>query len=148
VTDRAVAPVVGKLLAAGIAVLFIAGTTSTLLGGVVPAYRDGAGDELAERVLAETAANVERAVPETDAAVDVRIRVDLPASIREAGYALVLRNGTLVLDHPDERLGARTELLLPAEVRTARSRWESGGPLVVRVVGPGANRTVALEGGP
>jgi hypothetical protein len=146
VADRAVAPVVGKLLAAGLAVLFVAGTTAALLGGIVPAYRTEVGGELADRVLAEAAASVERAVPDTDATTSVRIRVDLPASIRGTAYTLVLRDGRLLLDHPDDRLDAQTTVGLPPGVATAESRWESGGSLVVRVSEHGANRTVRLEG--
>ena len=142
--SRAVAPVVGKLLAAGLAVLYIAGTTSLLLGGVVPEYRTAAGDELSERVLADAAAHVERAVPEAGADVDVRLRTDLPPTIHNAGYALVLQNGTLVLDHPDDEIGARTSLSLPPGTRAVDTKWESGEAFVVRVSGDGANRTVEL----
>jgi hypothetical protein len=143
-----VAPVVGKLLAVGLAVLFVAGTTAAMLGGVVPAYRTAAGGELADRVLAEAVASVERAVPDTDARVDVRVGADLPASIHGASYTLVLRNDTLVLDHPDARLDSRSRLNLPPEVRTAESRWHSGGQFVVRVADSGPNRTVRLEAEP
>jgi hypothetical protein len=137
--------VVGKLLAAVIAVLYVAGTTTLLLGGVVPEYRTAAGEELSGRVLADAAGSVERAVPDSDAAVDGRLRTDLPATIRDAGYALALQNGTLALDHPENRLDARTNLSLPPSVHTVDSRWESGEVLVVRVSGDGTNRTVALE---
>lgn len=142
--NRAVAPVVGKLLAAAIAVLYIAGVTGLMFGSVVPEYRTAVGDELSERVLAESAANVERAVPDTDANAEVRVDVDVPATIRDAGYTLVLRNRTLAVDHPDDRLDARTNLSLPSRVNTVESRWESGGELVVRVRGNGTNWTVEL----
>ncbi len=147
--NRAVAPVVGKLLAAAIAVLYIAGTTAVLLGGVVPEYRTAAGEELSERTLAEAAATVERAVPETAAdSVDTRVRADLPPSIRDTGYRLVLENGTLRFDHPDSALEARTELQLPSRVDTVESTWESGDTLVVVVSSEGTNRTVELTGEP
>jgi hypothetical protein len=144
VDNRAAAPVVGKLLAAGLAVLYIAGMMGLMLGGVVPEYRTAAGEELSERVLADAAAHVERAVPDSEAEVDVRLRTDLPPTIRDAGYTLVLRNGTLVLDHPDDELDARTDLSLPPDARAVDSRWDSGEELVVRVSGNGANRTVEL----
>lgn len=143
--DRAVAPVVGKLLAAGLAVLYIAGMTAVLLGGVVPDYRTAAGEEMSERVLAEAAATVERAVPDTESAVDGRARTTLPESIRDAGYTLVLDNGTLRLDHPDDGLDASTRLSLPPRVGTHTSTWDGGGELVVRVSGSGGNATVRLE---
>lgn len=145
--NRAVAPVVGKLLAAGIAVLFLGATTSLLFGGVVPEYRTATGEELAERVLADAAATVERAVPDTDTGVEVRVRTDLPGSIRGTGYALFLRNDTLVLDHPNDRLDTSTRLSVPSKVRTRGGRWESGTELAVRVSGDGGNRTIELEGG-
>lgn len=142
--SRAVAPVVGKLLAATIAVLYIAGTTSLLLGSVVPEYRTAAGEELSERVLAEAAGTVERAVPDSGAAVDVRVRTDLPPTIRDGGYRLVLQNGTLVLDHHDPALDARTNLSIPSRVDTVESSWEGGTTFVVRASGDGTNRTVEL----
>jgi hypothetical protein len=142
--NRAVAPVVGKLLAAGLAVLYIAGMTSLLLGGVVPEYRTQTAEELSERVLADAAAHVERAVPDTRSDVDVRLRRELPATIRDASYRLVLRNDTLILDHPDDRLDSRTRLSIPSKVTTVESSWESGDALVVRVAGTSTNRTVEL----
>lgn len=144
--NRATAPVVGKVLAAGLAVLYIAATTSLLLGGVVPEYRTAAGDELAGRVLATAADRVERAVPDTDEHVDVEVRVDLPDTIRDAGYRLVLQNGTLRLDHPEDALDTRIRLSLPSKVRTKRSARESDLPVVIHVTGPASNRTVVLRG--
>jgi hypothetical protein len=149
VDNRAVAPVVGKLLAAAIAVLYVAGTTAVLLGGVVPEYRTAAGEELSERTLAEAAAAVDRAVPETTTdSVGTRIRVDLPASIRDASYSIVLKNGTLALDHPDSRLDRRTQVQLPSRVDMVESTWESGETFVVVVSSDGTNRTVELRGKP
>ena len=147
--NRAVAPVVGKLLAAAIAVLYVAGTTAVLLGGVGPEYRTAAGEELSERTLAEAAAAVDRAVPETTTdSVGTRIRVDLPASIRDASYSIVLKNGTLALDHPDSRLDRRTQVQLPSRVDAIESTWESGETFVVVVSSDGTNRTVELRGKP
>ncbi len=145
--SRGVAPVVGKLLAAGVAVLYIAGTTSLLLGGggVVPEYRTAAGEELSERVLAEAAAGVERAVPDSEANVDGQVRTDLPVAIRDTRYALVLHDETLVLDHPDDRLDARTNLSVPSRVDTVESSWKSGNTFVVTVSDDGTNQTVQLE---
>ena len=146
--SRAVTPVVGKLLAAGLTVLYIAGMSGVLLGGVVPAYQETAGGELADRVLATASGHVERALPDPDANVDVRVALDLPATIRDRQYALAVRNGTLHLDHPDDALDARSPLQIPPGV-TATGAWTSGGELEIRVTGSASNRTVAFgEGRP
>jgi len=144
VDNRAVAPVVGKLLAAAIAVLYIAGTTSLLLGGVVPDYRTAAGEELSERTLAEAAAIVERAATGSGSTTVARVRTELPPTIRDGSYRLVLRNGTLVLDHHDADLDARTNLSVPSTVQTVESTWKSGDTLVVRAAEGKTNRTVEL----
>lgn len=140
--NRAVAPVVSKLLATAIAVLYIAGTASLLLGGVVPEYRTATGEELSERTLAEAAATVERAAAGSESTTVAYVRADLPSTIRDGSYRLVLWNGTLVLDHHDARLDARTNLSLPSGVDTVESSWKSGKTLVVRVSAGGTNRTV------
>ncbi len=142
--NRAVAPVVGKLLATAVAVLYIAGTTSLLLGGVVPEYRTAAGEELSERTLAEAAATVERAASAPESTAVAHVRADLPPTIRGESYRLLLRNGALVLDHHDPALDTRTELYLPSRVDTVEGNWKSGDTLVVRASGPEANRTVEL----
>lgn len=144
--NRGVSPVVGKLLASGLAVLYVTSVTGLLVGGVVPDYRTATGSELGERVLATAAGEIERSHPSTDGVVEVRTRTELPATIRDERYRLVLRNRTLVLDHPDDALDARTRLELPRNV-TGTGSWESGEPLVVRVAGPPSNRTVELREG-
>lgn len=145
--NRAVSPVIGKLLAAGLAVLYIATMSGMLLGGVVPEYQNAAGDELAERVLATVTGQIERAVPETDATTDVTVTLDLPASIRNEQYQLLTRNGSLVLEHPDETLDTRAEIELPSRVHTENQTWASGGKLAISVTGAGTNRTVTLREG-
>lgn len=147
--NRAVIPVVGKLLAAGLAVLYIASVAGLFVGGLVPDYRTATGDELGERVLATAAGNVEQAQPATDGPVDVSVRADLPATIRGDRYRIRLRNRTLVLDHPDDSLDARTRLSLPPNVTVREGTWHSGDQFVVRVSGPPSNRTLELrEGSP
>jgi len=145
--NRGVTPVVGKVVAAGLAVLYVAGATSLLLGGVVPDYRTATGAELSDRVLATAAGAVERSLPGTNASVDIRLETDLPATIRSSGYAITLDNGTLRLEHPDSALDTGARLDLPARIRTEKSSWRGGGPLVVRVQGAGANRTVSIGEG-
>lgn len=145
--NRAVTPVVGKLLVTAIAVLYVAGTVSLLLGVVVPEYRTAAGEELSERTLAEAAATVERAASGSESTIVAYVRADLPPTIRDGSYGLILRNGTLVLDHHDPRLDTRTKLTLPSGVTTAESSWDSGKTLVVRASEGETNRTVELVDG-
>jgi len=142
--DRGVSPVVGKTLAAGIAVLYVAGVTGLLLGGVVPGYQAAAGDEVGERVLATAAGTAENAVPAVDGSVESETTAALPATIRDSSYRLVLSNRTLELDHPEESIGAETRLSLPEGVSVENGTWQSGTELVVRVEGPATNRTLAI----
>lgn len=142
--NRAVSPVVGKLLAAGIAVLYIASATGLLLGGVVPDYRAATGGELGERVLATAAGELERAIPATHGNVTVRVTRELPTTIAGQRYRLAVRNGTLRLDHPNDGLDARTRLSLPPTVTVVDDTWESGDPLAIHVRGPASNRTLSL----
>lgn len=142
--NRAVAPVVSKLLTAAIAVLYIAVTVSLLLGGVVPEYRTAAGEELAERTLAEAAATVERAAAGSEHTTVAHVRADIPPTIRDGSYRLVLRNGTLLLDHHDSALDRRVNLTLPSRVESVESSWDGGTTLVVRAAEGDTNRTVEL----
>jgi hypothetical protein len=120
--------------------------TALLLNGPVPAGRTAAGGELGERVLATAAGHIESSLPDGDRRVDTRTEVPMPATIRNAGYALELRAGRLVLDHPVDALDRETRLSLPANVTVADGDWESTDRLVVRVTGPPDNRTLWLEG--
>jgi hypothetical protein len=144
--NRAVAPVVGKLLAAGIAIMYIAGTTTLLLGGVVPEYRTAAGAELGERVLSTAAGGIEQAVPDAGGAATVRVRIDLPSTIRNAGYSLELRNRTLRLEHPVDGIGGRARIEIPSQVTVTDNTWQSGDQLIVEVSGRPAERTISLQG--
>jgi hypothetical protein len=144
--SRGVSPVVGKLLVAGLTVLYVTSVAGVFVGGLVPEYRTATGEELGERVLATAAGQVETAQPATDETVDSRSRTDLPATIRDAQYDIRYSNGTLVLDHPDDALDARTPLSLPPSVTVRNGTWHSGGAFVVRVTGPPSNRTLTLGG--
>lgn len=145
--NRGLSPVVEKTLTVGLVLLFVGGFTTTLLGGTVPNYRTTAGEEVSERVLSSAAHEIEAAPPATDGRVERERHTALPATIRDAGYALVLENRTLRLDHPTERLEHSTELALPPNVTTVDSRWNSGDRLVVSVTGPPENRTVRIGEG-
>ena len=143
--ERAVSPVVAKTLAAGLAVLYVAGMTSMLLGGVVPSYETGAGGELSERVLATAAETVETVVPDAEGTVRATRSVELPPTIQDTSYRLELVNGSLRLDHPDDRLDESITLSLPAGTTLEPGTWTSGGAFQIRVSGPASNRTVTLE---
>jgi len=143
--SRGVTPVVGKSLAAGIALLYVAGMTGVLLGGVVPDYETAAGDELGERVLATAAGDIETTIPRTEGAATARADADLPGSIEDASYRLELSGRTLRLVHPSDGIGGRTWLSLPANVTVQDSTWHSGGALVVRVSGPPGERVVRID---
>jgi len=145
--SRGVSPIVGKLLVAGLTVLYVTSVAGLFVGGLVPEYRTATGQELGERVLATAAGQVETAYPATDERVDTRTRADLPSTIRGEQYDIRHRNGTLLLDHPDERLEARTALTLPPSTTVRNGTWHSGGQFVVRVTGPPENRTLEFEGG-
>ena len=143
--NRAVSPVVEKTVAVGLVVLFVSGFGGSLLTGTVPNYRASAGQEVGERVLATAAATVESAAPSTAAAVDVRVERELPGTIADEGYRLVLRGRQLRLDHPNPAVGATTRVALPAGVTVQNTTWD-GGPFVVTVRGKGGDRTIELGG--
>lgn len=145
--NRALSPVVGKLLAAGIAVLYITSATGLLLGGVVPEYRDAAGSKLGDRVLATAAGDIEGSLPATDGNVSVQRTRSLPRTIAGERYRLTLSNRTLHLDHPDDALDARAHLTMPAMLTIANDTWESGDPLRIRIQGQPPNRVLTLGEG-
>lgn len=142
--ERGATPVVEKTLAAGIALLYVGGMMGVLLGGLVPGYESSAGEELGERTLATAAASVETTPTSVDGTVEKTKTVSLPASIDDEGYRLVLADGTLTLDHPNDAFDRSMQLGLPADVTVAESTWESGGDLVIRYGGPTGNRTLSI----
>ncbi|WP_134669410.1 DUF7266 family protein [Halorussus marinus] len=145
--DRGVSPVVGKALEASIVVLYVSLLGATLYGGLVPEYRTAAGAEVGDRVLSQSTQRVQQAVPPTARAVETRVRVALPATIRGRGYSIRAQNRTLVLDHPRDGVGGRARLALPAAVESVTGNWSSGEPAVVAVRGDADGLTVALESG-
>jgi hypothetical protein len=131
--NRAVSTVVEKTLAIGLVTLFVSLVSLTMFGGVVPDFRAASGEELAERTLAKATERVQQAVPPNATRADVRMRVSLPGTIRRAGYRVRVDGRALVLDHPSDRISARTPLALPQSVVTVDGEWQSGGPAYVRV---------------
>lgn len=147
---RAVAPVVGKVLEVGLVLAYVGLVTSTLFGGVVPDYRSAAGDAVADRTAAAAAQRIQQAVPPNATAVRARARVRLPTTIRGRPYDVVVRNRTLVVDHPHPAVAAEVRLALPAAVVSVRGRWHSGRPaaVVVRSVSDGLAVRLRSGGAP
>jgi hypothetical protein len=59
--------------------------------------------------------------------------VDLPETIRGAGYWIHADGRALVLEHPRERIGGRLRLNLPSRVVSVSGRWSSYEPAIVVV---------------
>jgi hypothetical protein len=146
--DRGVTPVVGKFLAAGIALLYVAGMTGLLLGSVVPEYEETAGAELADRTLAAAAGDIEDAPPDVGGTATARLQTELPVTIEDASYRLVLSGRTLTLEHPADGIGGQTRLSLPGDLTVSDGTWHSGGQLVVQVSGPSDGRTLTIGEAP
>jgi len=147
VNDRAVTPVVEKTITIGLVALFLAGTTTALFGGAVPAARDAAGASIGKRTLAMASERVEQAVPPNVTHVTVRERVDLPGTIRGSGYAIRTEGRSLVLDHPDAAVGGRSRLVLPSSVERVEGSWESGSPSTVVVQSVSDGLRIELQEG-
>lgn len=146
-STRAASAVVGKTLEAGIVVLYIGLLTTTLYAGAIPEYRTAAGEEVADRTLADASAEIGTAVPANATAVNATARVDLPDTIRGEEYAIRVDGDRLVLDHPHDAVGGRTPLTLPRTVDAIEGRWESREAAVVRVRSVGDGLEVRLERG-
>lgn len=146
-TDRGVTPVVGKTLEAGVVVLFVGLLTTVLFAGVVPDYRAAAGSSVADRTLAAAAERVQAAVPPEARSVTVRLRVDIPRTIAGEAYEIRAEGRSLVLDHPDPRIGGRARLALPGSVVRVEGAWNSCDSAVVAVDSSASGLVVSLEGG-
>lgn len=144
--SRAGSAVVGKALEAAIVVLYVGLLTTTLYAGAIPEYRTAAGQEVADRTLADASADVRAAVPPNASSVNATARVELPATIRGEEYAIRVDGRQLVLDHPHDAVGGRTPLALPRTVDSIDGRWESRDGAVVRVRGGTGGLDVDLDG--
>lgn len=144
---RGVTTVVAKLLAFGIVLVYIGGIVSVIYGGAVPEYRSAVGDELGDRVLATAADRIQGSVPPDAHDASASVAVDLPATVRGSGYAITVDGRSLVLDHPDEAVGGRVRLALPAHVASVDGTWESGGEHLVRIERDPGGFAVRLTGG-
>ena len=145
--NRGTSAVVGKLLGAGIVLLYVSGSTAVLLGDVVPGARQATGQELAERVVGDASARLERALEPVDGRLRGTISLDLPVTIAGSGYTLRLRDGGLELRHPNPGIGARAPLELPPAITVEPSAIESGAGGGIAVRGPATNRTIRLDEG-
>lgn len=145
--DRGAVPAVGKVLEAGIVVLYVGLLTTSLFGGYVTDYRASAGDELADRTLATASHEVRNAVPPAATAARAHVRVDLPGTIRGESYRIEAEGESLVLDHPARGVGGRSRLALPDRVDSVSGSWHSQRPAAVRVEGTGDDLAVRLVAG-
>jgi len=145
--ERAVSPVIGKVLEAGLVVLYVGLLTTTLYGGVVPRYKTAVGNQVGERVLSKTAERVQQAVPADGTNVNVRLRVSLPETIRGREYVIRVNGRTLTLEHPDDRLNSSLRLTLPSRVATVRGNWSSGEPALIVVRNGPSGLIVELKRG-
>jgi hypothetical protein len=143
--NRGLSSVVGKLLGAGLVLLYVSGATTVLVGDVVPEARRVTGQELSERIVADAATRIERAVEPVEGRLRGRLDLSLPATIADAGYRLGLENRTVVLDHPDPGIGATAPLGLPRTLSADAGWVDSGAGVAVTVRGSAGNRTVGLE---
>lgn len=143
-TDRGLAPVVGKTLEVALVVLFLGFLTTALYGGVVPDYRDAAGREVGDRTLALAAERVQQAVPAVGTSISVTHRVDLPRTIRGRAYRVETDGRTLVLVHPSAAVGGRASLVLPDQVTRVEGAWDSRGATAITVSSTDDGLVVAL----
>jgi hypothetical protein len=145
--NRATSSVVGKLLGVGLVLLYLSGATTVLFGGVVPDAQRASGQELAERTVADVAAEVERAIEPVPGHVRGRIALEPPTTIHGSGYRIRLRDGAIALVHPNDAFSTVAPLELPSAISVVDSTVDSGarGALVVR--GEADNRTITLVEG-
>lgn len=142
--NRGVSAAIGKLLAAGIVVLYVAGSVFVLSGEVVPNAREAAGREVAERVLADATLRLERALQPSGGHLEGRIAIPSPATIAGAGYQLALQNRSIHLRHPNPRLSLRADLAIPEAVTPVEGAVDSGAAIAVTVSANSGDRTVRL----
>lgn len=146
-SDRAIAPVTGKILEVSLVVIYLGLLGTTLYGGVVPGYQSAAGSEVAERTLATASQRIQQAVPPNGTHVRATARVELPDTIAGRMYEVRVDGQRLVLDHPDRDVVASSQLALPGSVVDVSGSWSSTEPAHVRVRGTANGLIVALEEG-
>jgi hypothetical protein len=125
IDDRAVSPVIGKSMEATLVVLYIGLVTTALYGGAVPEYRAAAGNEVAERTLADTATDIEAGIPPDAVDATITREIDLPATIAGEAYRIRADDDRLVLDHPNPLIKETAPLVLPERVVSVSGTWQS-----------------------
>lgn len=133
--ERAVAPVAGKALEVAVLVVFVGVVSAALFGSVVPTYRTVAGAEVADRALVAVAGQIDTAAVVPDGAVERRVTVSMPRTVRGSAYAVeaVNESGTpaLVLEHPHAGVGGSVPLSVPAETTVTGRLRSTDDPTVV-----------------
>lgn len=147
VDARGATPAVSKVMEIAIVVLYLGVITSALYAGMIPDYRDAAGDRIGDRTLVSAAAEIENAVPPATTHVSRQVRVDLPPTIRGEGYWLRVDRDALLLDHPRSRISGRLPLSVPASVVQISGRWASYEPAIISIEGSLDGLTVRLVRG-
>jgi hypothetical protein len=145
--DRATSSVVGKLLGAGLVLLYLSGATAVLFGGVIPDAQRATGQELAERTVADVAGRLERTIEPVRGRMEGRIAVEAPTTIAGSGYRLRLRDEEFALLHPNDAFSTVAPLELPSAVTVVDSTVDSGASAALVVRGEANNRTIRLVEG-
>jgi hypothetical protein len=138
-------PAIGKAMEATLVVLYVGLIVSTLYAGAVPEYRTSAGQEVAERTLADAATDIETAVPPETVHANVRVDIDLPPTIAGDAYRIHAGEDELRLDHPNPAVRKRIPLVLPDRVGSVSGTWSSGEEATVRIVTVESGLEVTLE---
>ena len=145
--ERAMAPVIGKALEAGIVALYVSMLVTALYGGVVPEYRTAAGGEVADRTLAATVHEIERSVPAPATEATVQRSVELPGTIHDEPYELCANGRTVTLEHTHPEIGDEVHLALPERVESVAGCWDSTTGGVVVASGTESSVTIELKSG-
>lgn len=143
--SRGMSPVVGKAMEATLVVLYIGLVTTTLYAGAIPEYRSAAGEEVAERTLADAATDIEASVPPETVRASVRIDVDLPPTIAGDSYRIHANGTRLSLEHPNPAIHASVPLVVPGRVDSVTGTWNGGEEASIRVVKTDSGLEVTLE---
>lgn len=143
--ERGVSAVVAKTFAVGLAMLYVAGMTTLLLGSIVPGYETRAGQELSERVVATAGETIEQSVPQATGTVNATTAVELPPTIEGEEYRIHLTAETLWLDHPSPAINETVQLAVPPGTTVEPATWQSRSEFEIRVTGPHDSRTLQLE---
>jgi type II secretory pathway pseudopilin PulG len=154
VTDRGVAPVVGKSLELAVTVILVGLLAGALYGGLLPQYRTATGAELADRTLSTAATQVETAASRVDVAANANatrasatVTVRLPGTIRGEAYRIrAVENASLALVHPHPAVGGRIRLVLPSEKTRVSGVVRSGDRATVTVRARSGTQRIVLGG--